>query len=131
MLVLEYAPGGDLAEYVTKHRGLPEDVGRWFFQQLVIAVDYLHRMVRAPGMAGRRTGMPRHCKHGLRLLACFAALAWAAPLRCSTVGPQAAGLKLSPPKRAAGRDQPGHQTGKHAAGLQPSAADQGAGWRGS
>ncbi|KPF41180.1 serine/threonine-protein kinase, partial [Rhizobium sp. AAP43] len=44
VLVLEYAPGGDLAEYVTKHRGLPEDVGRWFFQQLVIAVDYLHRM---------------------------------------------------------------------------------------
>ena len=43
---MEYAPGGDLFRYVAARRGLPEDEARWFFQQLMIAVDYCHRMVR-------------------------------------------------------------------------------------
>ncbi|KAI7844334.1 hypothetical protein COHA_002132 [Chlorella ohadii] len=44
VLSMEYAPGGDLFRYVAARRGLPEDEARWFFQQLMIAVDYCHRM---------------------------------------------------------------------------------------
>jgi serine/threonine-protein kinase SRK2 len=45
VLAMEYAAGGDLFRYVSARRGLPEDEARWFFQQLMIAVDYCHRMV--------------------------------------------------------------------------------------
>ena len=45
--------GGDLFRYVSTRRGLPEDEARWFFQQLMVAVDYCHRMVRAATSAGR------------------------------------------------------------------------------
>lgn len=44
---MEYAPGGDLFEYVVKKKGLKEEEARWFFQQLIIAIDYCHRMVIA------------------------------------------------------------------------------------
>ncbi|EFN57458.1 hypothetical protein CHLNCDRAFT_57249 [Chlorella variabilis] len=44
VLAMEYAAGGDLFRYVSARRGLPEDEARWFFQQLMIAVDYCHRM---------------------------------------------------------------------------------------
>ena len=55
VLAMEYAAGGDLFRYVAVRRGLPEDEARWFFQQLMIAVDYCHRMVRWQGwMAGGR-----------------------------------------------------------------------------
>ena len=47
VLAMEYAAGGDLFRYVSARRGLPEDEARWFFQQLMVAVDYCHRMVRA------------------------------------------------------------------------------------
>ena len=45
VLAMEYAAGGDLFRYVSSRRGLPEDEARWFFQQMMIAVDYCHRMV--------------------------------------------------------------------------------------
>ena len=48
VLAMEYAAGGDLFRYVSARRGLPEDEARWFFQQLMVAVDYCHRMVRRP-----------------------------------------------------------------------------------
>jgi hypothetical protein len=32
-------------EYVVRKGGLKESEARWFFQQLIIGVDYLHRMV--------------------------------------------------------------------------------------
>jgi serine/threonine protein kinase len=49
VLAMEYAPGGDLYAYVRAHQragrpGLPEDRARWFFQQIVLAVDYCHRL---------------------------------------------------------------------------------------
>ncbi|KAL4423944.1 hypothetical protein ABPG75_001245 [Micractinium tetrahymenae] len=44
VLSMEYAAGGDLADFIRTRRGLSEDLARWFFQQLVIAVDYAHRM---------------------------------------------------------------------------------------
>ena len=43
---MEYAAGGDMFEYVVRRGGLREAEARWFFQQLVVAVDYIHRMVR-------------------------------------------------------------------------------------
>ncbi|KAL3130826.1 hypothetical protein ABBQ38_000161 [Trebouxia sp. C0009 RCD-2024] len=54
-IVMEYAPGGDLFEYVLKHKasvacqGLPEDTARWFFQQMMVALDFCHEL----GIANR------------------------------------------------------------------------------
>jgi len=58
VLAMEYAQGGDLFQLVAARRGLPEDEARWFFQQLMIAVDYCHRMVRGPAGPGRRGQQP-------------------------------------------------------------------------
>ena len=44
VLVMEFAPGGDLFTYVRSRAGLPEPEARWFFQQIVIAIDYCHRL---------------------------------------------------------------------------------------
>ena len=35
-------------QLVVRQRGLPETDARWYFQQLIIAIDYCHRMVRPP-----------------------------------------------------------------------------------
>ena len=43
---MEYAAGGDMFEYVVRKGGLRESEARWFFQQLIVATDYIHRMVR-------------------------------------------------------------------------------------
>lgn len=43
--VMDYASGGSLFEYVQQRKRLRESVARWFFQQLVFAVDYCHRKV--------------------------------------------------------------------------------------
>ena len=40
---------GDMFEYVVRKGGLKESEARWFFQQLIVGVDYLHRM----GVASR------------------------------------------------------------------------------
>ena len=45
-IAMEYVAGGDMFEYVVRKGGLKESEARWFFQQLIIGVDYLHRMVR-------------------------------------------------------------------------------------
>ena len=60
VLAMEYAAGGDLFRYVSARRGLPEDEARWFFQQLIVAVDYCHRMVRW----GRSSGRSWSCRQG-------------------------------------------------------------------
>ena len=44
-IAMEYVSGGDMFEYVVRKGGLKESEARWFFQQLIIGVDYLHRMV--------------------------------------------------------------------------------------
>lgn len=44
VLVMEYAPGGDLFSLVQSQKGLSEDDARWFFQQIVIAIDYCHKL---------------------------------------------------------------------------------------
>ncbi|EIE22391.1 sulfur stress regulator [Coccomyxa subellipsoidea C-169] len=48
-IAMEYVSGGDMFEYVVRKGGLKESEARWFFQQLIIGVDYLHRM----GVASR------------------------------------------------------------------------------
>jgi serine/threonine-protein kinase SRK2 len=47
-IAMEYAPGGDMFEYVVRKNGLREDEARWFFQQLIVGLDYCHKMVRSP-----------------------------------------------------------------------------------
>lgn len=42
-IAMEYAPGGTLREYLTLHRIISEERARWFFQQLLLAVDFCHR----------------------------------------------------------------------------------------
>ena len=46
-IAMEYAAGGDMFEHVVKKGGLKESEARWFFQQLIVGVDYIHRMVRS------------------------------------------------------------------------------------
>jgi len=43
-IVMEFADGGNLTEYVRKRGGIRRTVTRFLFQQLVLAVDYCHRM---------------------------------------------------------------------------------------
>lgn len=42
---MEYAPGGDMFQYVVKERGLDETEARWFYQQLIFGLDYCHKKV--------------------------------------------------------------------------------------
>jgi len=43
-IVMEYAPGGDVMDYMRRKNGLTEDEARWFFQQLILGLDYCHKM---------------------------------------------------------------------------------------
>lgn len=40
---MEYCNGGSLFNTVRTQRRLKESMARWFFQQLILAVDYTHR----------------------------------------------------------------------------------------
>ena len=42
-IVMEYAGGGSLFNYVQRAGRLREAAARWFFQQLVLALDYIHK----------------------------------------------------------------------------------------
>jgi len=65
-IAMEFVAGGDMFEYVVRKGGLKESEARWFFQQLIVGVDYLHRMVRcllwagsiACGVKGARVAAP-------------------------------------------------------------------------
>ena len=53
-IAMEYADGGDLSQYIDGQTargiwGLPEAQARWLFQQLIVAVEYCHRL----GIANR------------------------------------------------------------------------------
>ncbi|CAL5221600.1 g3820 [Coccomyxa viridis] len=48
-IAMEYATDGDMFQLVVRQRGLLEKDARWYFQQLIVAVDYCHRM----GVANR------------------------------------------------------------------------------
>ena len=45
-IAMEFAAGGDMFQYVKHRGGLEEVEARWFFQQLIIGMDYCHKMVR-------------------------------------------------------------------------------------
>ena len=45
-ITMEYAGGGDLFQLVGKSSGMREVDAKWYFQQLLVAIDYCHRMVR-------------------------------------------------------------------------------------
>ncbi|KAI9316408.1 kinase-like domain-containing protein [Dichotomocladium elegans] len=42
-LVMEYAPGGELFEYIVKRNFLEESVAQMFFAQLISSVNYMHQ----------------------------------------------------------------------------------------
>lgn len=42
-IVMEYAAGGDMHDYISKHKCVPEDWARWFFQQIILAIEYCHK----------------------------------------------------------------------------------------
>lgn len=42
-IAMECAGEGSLSTYVRRVGRLPEETARWFFQQLIFAVDYSHR----------------------------------------------------------------------------------------
>lgn len=46
-IVMDLAPGGTLRAHMNKQKGgrLPEEQARFYFQQLVIAMEYCHRLV--------------------------------------------------------------------------------------
>lgn len=48
-VVMEYAECGDMYDYVSRRGRLKEPKAQWIFQQLMVAVDYVHRM----GVANR------------------------------------------------------------------------------
>ena len=42
VVIMEYASGGELFAYVQQSGRLTEDASRFFFQQLITAVEYCH-----------------------------------------------------------------------------------------
>ena len=42
-IVMDFASGGSLFQYVREKQRLSEPLARWFFQQLILAVDYCHK----------------------------------------------------------------------------------------
>ena len=44
-IVMEYVGGGNLQQYVERAGHLPEWLARCFFQQLILALQYLHETV--------------------------------------------------------------------------------------
>ena len=54
-IAMEFAAGGDMFQYVKHRGGLEEVEARWFFQQLIIGMDYCHKMARAFSMSSLRS----------------------------------------------------------------------------
>lgn len=57
-IAMEFASGGDMFEHVVRKGGLKESEARWFFQQLIVGVDYVHKMV---GLLSARLQCTRFC----------------------------------------------------------------------
>jgi serine/threonine protein kinase len=43
-IVMEYAVGGELFDYIVAHKRVKEKEARWFFRQVISAVDYCHQV---------------------------------------------------------------------------------------
>eukprot|EP00891_Asterochloris_glomerata_P000851 jgi/Astpho2/851/Aster-00699 len=67
-IVMEFAAGGDMFEYVIKNKsaepgqGLSEKTARWFFQQLVVALEFCHEL----GIANRDIKLENTLMDGAR-----------------------------------------------------------------
>lgn len=49
ILVMEYASGGELYDYLNRMKRIPESQARAIFRQIVSAVHFLHKVtLRAP-----------------------------------------------------------------------------------
>lgn len=59
-ILMEFANGGSLFDMVSQQRKLREPLARWFFQQLVLAMDYCHKM----GVANRDIKVSIFCEAG-------------------------------------------------------------------
>ena len=46
VIVMEYASGGELYEYLASKSGITDDEARGFFRQIVSAVRYCHQVRR-------------------------------------------------------------------------------------
>ncbi len=44
-IVMEYAAGGELFDYIVAHKRVKEKEARHFFRQIVSALDYCHSVV--------------------------------------------------------------------------------------
>ncbi len=130
-IAMEYAAGGNLYQLVARSGGLPEPDARWYFQQLIFAIDYCHKMVRGTSrLHARRQRRIFGGERVLQLLHCT--------LMCPHSSQQAAApgnfLPLDMLRRAchvtslmykgvrAGSGQPGCEAGEHPARQQRSAA---------
>ena len=71
-IVMECANGGTMRDYLLKqpnHR-LPEVLGRWIFQQLIIGLDYCHARVRPAGsLSGQALDPFQHDKRSFSRIA--------------------------------------------------------------
>jgi serine/threonine protein kinase len=43
-IMMEYATGGELFDYIVAHKRVKEKEARYFFRQVISAVDYCHRV---------------------------------------------------------------------------------------
>jgi len=41
-MVLDFAPGGELFFHLTKHGKFEEDIARFYFAEVLLALEYLH-----------------------------------------------------------------------------------------
>lgn len=46
-IVMEYVPGGNLNTMLCQEQKLSENVARWLFQQIILALEFMHRRVRS------------------------------------------------------------------------------------
>jgi hypothetical protein len=73
-IILENVGCGELLDAVTAVGRLPEDVARYFFQQMIISLEYCHSKVRLLVFLDRRSG-PRFPSHA-SCLARLAIVSW-------------------------------------------------------
>ncbi len=59
VLVMDYAPYGSMSAYVMARGRLPEKLARWFYQQLIVALDFCHKQVSAPPLPHGTPGLLR------------------------------------------------------------------------